>query len=450
MQSKSSILAQSKAPARSAAVSDSPSSGMLCKTSKSMTAGGAVKCRFSHATDLFWNPMSLLSARVQAIKPSPTLAVTAQAAKLKAEGKDVISLGAGEPDFDTPQHIKDAAIAAINRGFTKYTAVGGIPTLKAAVIAKFKRDNRLHYDAAQILVSVGGKQSIFNLCQAVVDVGDEVIIPAPYWVSYPDIALICDGRPVVIEAGVDQGFRITPQQLEVAITPRTKLFFINSPSNPTGAVYSADELKALGAVLRRHPQVLIATDDMYEHIKLDDYDFVNIVNACPDLYDRTIVLNGVSKAYSMTGWRIGYCGGPQAIISAMENIQSQSTSNPTSISQVAAEAALNGDQDCIAPMVKAFRERHDYVVGALNAMPGVKCLRAGGAFYAYPNVSAAYTGGIANSLQFAEKLLAEEFVAVVPGEAFGTNEHIRISYATSMKELEKGLDRLAKFVAARV
>src|SRR5450755_1089669 len=398
--------------------------------------------------------MSLLTARVQAIKPSPTLAVTAQAAKLKAEGKDVVSLGAGEPDFDTPQHIKDAAIAAINRGFTKYTNVGGIPTLKAAVIAKFKRDNRLNYDAAQILVSVGGKQSIFNLCQAVVDIGDEVIIPAPYWVSYPDIALICDGKPVVIEAGVEQGFRITPQQLEAAITPRSKLFFINSPSNPTGAVYSATELKALGAVLRRHPKVLIATDDMYEHIKLEDYDFVNIVNACPDLYDRTIVLNGVSKAYSMTGWRIGYCGGPQAIITAMENVQSQSTSNPTSISQVAAEAALNGDQGCIAPMLKAFRERHVFVVNALNKIPGVKCIMAGGAFYAFPDVRPAIaklhqrgTIKAATDVALAEYLLESGGVAVVPGSAFGSEGYIRLSFATSMENLQKALERLAKALA---
>jgi aspartate aminotransferase len=393
--------------------------------------------------------MSLLTARVQAIKPSPTLAVTAQAAKLKAEGNDVISLGVGEPDFDTPQHVKDAAIAAINRGFTKYTNVGGTPTLKAAVIAKFKRDNTLDYSPAQILVSVGGKQSIFNLCQAVIEGGDEVIIPAPYWVSYPDIALICDGKPVIIEAGVDQGFRITPQQLEAAITPRTKLFFINSPSNPTGAVYSAAELKALGAVLRRHPQVLIATDDMYEHIKLVDYDFVNIVNVCPDLYDRTIVLNGVSKAYAMTGWRIGYCGGPKAIITAMENVQSQSTSNPTSISQVAAEAALNGDQGCIAPMVKAFRERHEFVVDALNDMPGVRCLRAGGAFYAYPYLGDAIRGlhakgliAAPTDLAFSAYLLEKALVAVVPGSAFGTEGYVRMSFATSMSNLEKAMNRM--------
>jgi aspartate aminotransferase len=394
--------------------------------------------------------MSLLSARVQAIKPSPTLAVTAQAAKMKVEGKDVVSLGAGEPDFDTPQHIKDAAIAAINKGFTKYTQVGGIPSLKEAVIAKFRRDNGLDYTARQILVSVGGKQSIFNLCQAVVDRGDEVVIPAPYWVSYPDIALICEGKPVVVEAGVDQGFRVTPQQLEAAITPRTKLFLINSPSNPSGAVYSRAELEALGAVLRRHPRVLIATDDMYEHIKLDDYQFVNIVNACPDLYDRTIVLNGVSKAYAMTGWRIGYCGGPQEIVTAMENVQSQSTSNPTSISQVAAEAALNGDQDCIRPMVQAFRERHDFVIRALNAMPGVRCLRAGGAFYAFPYVGEAIaslhaSGCIAQptDLAFSAYLLDKALVAVVPGSAFGSEGYVRLSFATSMANLEKAMMRLS-------
>ncbi|TMH01001.1 MAG: pyridoxal phosphate-dependent aminotransferase [Betaproteobacteria bacterium] len=393
--------------------------------------------------------MSLLSARVQALRPSPTLAVTAQAAKLKMEGNDIVSLGAGEPDFDTPQHIKDAAILAINKGFTKYTQVGGIPSLKDAVIAKFKRDNALEYTARQILVSVGGKQSIFNLCQAVVDRGDEVIIPAPYWVSYPDIALICEGTPVIVEAGVDQGFRITAQQLESAITPRTKLFFINSPSNPTGAVYSRAELEALGAVLRRHPRILVATDDMYEQIKLEQYDFVNIVNACPDLYDRTIVLNGVSKAYSMTGWRIGYCGGPQAIVTAMENVQSQSTSNPTSISQVAAEAALNGDQGCIAPMLRAFRERHDFVWSALNAMPGVRCIRAAGAFYAYPYVGEAIealhaSGRIAQAtdLAFSAYLLEKALVAVVPGSAFGTEGYVRISFATSMQNLEKAMARM--------
>ncbi len=393
--------------------------------------------------------MLALSARVQAIKPSPTLAVTALAAKLKAQGRDIVSLGAGEPDFDTPQHIKAAAIDAINRGFTKYTAVGGIPSLKEAIVAKFKRDNGLDYSAKQILVSVGGKQSIFNLCQAVVNPGEEVIVPAPYWVSYPDIAIICGGIPVVVHAGIDHGYKINAAQLARAITPRTKLFIINSPSNPTGAVYTRDELHALGAVLRQHPRVLIATDDMYEHIKLSDYEFVNIVNVCPDLYDRTIVLNGVSKAYSMTGWRIGYCGGPSAIITAMENVQSQSTSNPTSISQVAAQAALDGDQTCIQPMVRAFRERHDFVVDAFNAMPGVTCLRAGGAFYAFPHVGGAIAtlhakGLIAapTDIDFGNYLLDRAEVAVVPGSAFGSEGYIRISFATSMANLDLAMSRM--------
>jgi len=399
--------------------------------------------------------MSLLSSRVQAIKPSPTLAVTAQAAKLTAEGKDVVSLGAGEPDFDTPQHIKDAAIAAINRGFTKYTQVGGIPSLKDAIVAKFRRENRLDYTTKQVLVSVGAKHSIFNLCQAVVNPGHAVIIPAPYWVSYPDIALICDGKPVIIEAGVDQGFKITPAQLERAITARTKLLFLNSPSNPTGAVYDAGELRALGEVLKRHPNVLIATDDIYEHVKLADYDFVNIVNVCPELYDRTIVLNGVSKAYSMTGWRIGYCGGPESIVTAMENVQSQSTSSPASMSQVAAEAALTGDQSCIQPMVKAFRERHEFVVKAFNAIPGVKCIRAGGAFYAFPHVGEAirtlHGKGVLKAptdLAFSAYLLEKSLVAVVPGSAFGSEGYIRISFATSMANLEKALTRIHAALAA--
>jgi aspartate aminotransferase len=390
-----------------------------------------------------------LSHRVTLIKPSPTLAVTALANKLKAEGKDVVGLAAGEPDFDTPQHIKDAAITAIQAGFTKYTAVGGIPSLKNAIINKFKRDNGLEYSAKQILVSVGGKHSIFNLCQAVVNRGDEVICIAPYWVSYTDIALLCEAQPVVVQTGVDQGFKVTPTQLEAAITPKTKLVFLNSPSNPTGAVYTLDELKALGEVLKKYPKVLIATDDMYEHIKLEDYAFVNIVNACPELLPRSIVLNGVSKAYSMTGWRIGYCGGPEAIITAMENVQSQSTSNPTSISQVAAEAALNGDQACITPMVKAFRERHNYVVKRFNDMPGVQCLRAGGAFYAFPHVGRAIAAlqakGVlkhATDLAFSQYLLEQHLVAVVPGSAFGSEGYIRISFATSMANLQKALDRI--------
>ena len=395
-----------------------------------------------------------LSTRVQAIKPSPTLAVTARAAKLKAEGKDIIGLGAGEPDFDTPQHIKDAAIAAINKGFTKYTAVGGTPTLKAAVIAKFKRDNGLDYTAKQILVSCGGKQSFFNLALAVINPGDEVIIPAPYWVSYPDIVIIAEGKPVIVQAGIEQGFKMTPAQLAAAITPKTKMVVINSPSNPSGAVYTLEDLKALGVVLRKHPNILIATDDMYEHIALTDAKFVNILNACPDLYPRTMVLNGVSKSYAMTGWRIGYAGGPEHIITAMENVQSQSTSNPTSISQVAAEAALNGDQGCITPMLKAFRERHVFVVNALNKIPGVKCIMAGGAFYAFPDVRPAIArlhqrGAIkaATDVALSEYLLESGGVAVVPGSAFGSEGYIRLSFATSMDNLQKALERLAKTLA---
>lgn len=390
-----------------------------------------------------------LSNRVQAIKSSPTLAVTARAAKLKAEGKDIVGLGAGEPDFDTPQHIKAAAIEAINKGFTKYTPVGGTPGLKSAIIAKFKRDQGLDYTAKQILVSCGGKQSFFNLCLAVVNAGDEVIIPAPYWVSYPDIVLIAEGTPVIVPAGIEQGFRMSAAQLDAAITTRTKMLVINSPSNPTGAVYSMEELAALGAVLRRHPNVLIATDDMYEHVNLSGSKFVNILDACPDLKDRSIVLNGVSKAYSMTGWRIGYAAGPEPIITAMENVQSQSTSNPTSISQVAAEAALNGDQSCIEPMVKAFRERHAFVVKRFNEIPGLKCIEAGGAFYVFPDAreaiaSLAKRGALkeANDVAFSEYLLEVAGVAVVPGSAFGAEGYFRISFATSMQNLQTALERI--------
>jgi aspartate aminotransferase len=356
----------------------------------------------------------------------------------------------GEPDFDTPQHIKDAGIAAINKGFTKYTAVGGTPSLKKAVCDKFKRENGLDYAPNQVLVSCGGKQSFYNLAQALLNPGDEVIIPAPYWVSYPDMVLLAEGKPVIVQAGIDQGFKITPAQLAAAITPKTKLLVINSPSNPTGAVYSKAELAALGEVLRRHPQVLVASDDMYEHILMRDGEYANILNACPDLYGRTMVLNGVSKAYAMTGWRIGYAAGPAELIAAMDNIQSQSTSNPTSISQVAAEAALNGDQGCITPMLTAFRERHRYVVDALNAIPGVHCVDTGGAFYAFPNVSAAIgklhaDGKLAENtdLALANRLL-EFGVALVPGSAFGAEGCIRISFATSMDNLKKAVERIAK------
>ena len=396
-------------------------------------------------------PELVLSKRVQSIKESPTLAVTARAARLKAEGRDIIGLGAGEPDFDTPQHIKDAAKKAIDSGFTKYTAVAGIPGLKKAVIAKFKRDNGFDYTDKEVIVGVGGKQCIFNLALAVLNPGDEVIVPAPYWVSYADIAMVAGAKPVIIQCGIEQDFKLQPQQLEAAITPQTKLFMINSPSNPTGSVYTLDELKALGEVLKKHPQILVATDDMYEHVNLTGDKFYNILNATPELKDRCIVLNGVSKAYSMTGWRIGYAAGPAYIIKAMEILQSQSTSNPTSISQVAAQAALEGPQECIQPMVEAFIERHEFVVRRFNEMPGLKCIKAGGAFYAFPDAREAIAnlhkaGKIAEASDMAlsEYLLENVGVAVVPGSAFGAEGYFRISFATSMANLEEALNRIQR------
>jgi aspartate aminotransferase len=388
-----------------------------------------------------------LSDRVLEVKPSPTLAVTAKANELKAAGQDIIGLGAGEPDFDTPDFIKEAAIKAIRDGFTKYTPVGGTPGLKKAVIAKFERENGLKYTPRQILVSCGAKHSIYNVIQAAINKGDEVLIPAPYWVSYPDMVLLAEARPVIIDAPVEQRFKITPAQLAAAITPRTRMFIMNSPSNPTGIAYTRSELAALGDVLRKHPQVLIITDDIYEHILWTGEPFSNLVMVCPDLYDRTVVINGVSKAYAMTGWRIGYCGGPADLIDAMTNIQSQSTSNPTSIAQVAAQAALEGDQGCIQPMVKAFKERHEYVYNTLKAMPGVEVLPADGTFYSFPNFGAAMRKlGLENDLQLSERLL-NAGVALVPGSAFGSDGCVRISFATSMGNLEKALARIAQAVA---
>lgn len=392
---------------------------------------------------------SILSKRVQAIKESPTLAITAKAGKYKAEGRPIIGLAAGEPDFDTPDHIKAAAKKAIDDGFTKYTPVTGIPGLKKAIVQKFKQDNDLDYKVSEVIVGVGGKQTIFNLCLAVLNEGDEVIVPAPYWVSYADIALVAEATPIIVECGIEQGFKITPEQLEAAITPKTKIFMINSPSNPTGAVYSLEELKELGAVLEKHPQVLVATDDMYEHVNLSGEKFYNILNATPSLKDRCIVLNGVSKAYSMTGWRIGYAAGPEYIINAMGILQSQSTSNPTSISQVAAQAALEGPQSCITPMLDAFKKRHEYVVNRFNAMPGLRCIKAGGAFYAFPDAREAIdtlfkAGKISaqTDLAFADYLLEGFDVAIVPGSAFGADGYFRISFATSMENLTTALDRI--------
>ncbi len=390
-----------------------------------------------------------LSDRVQAVKPSPTLAITARAAEMRAAGKDIIGLGAGEPDFDTPEHIKAAAIEAINNGFTKYTAVDGTPSLKQAIIEKFKNDNGFSYQLNQILVSCGGKQSFYNLTQAIINPGDEVIIPAPYWVSYPDMVLLANGKPVIVETTQAEHFKISADKLRAAITDKTKLLVINSPSNPTGVAYSEEELKQLGKVLKDFPDIIIATDDMYEHILWQSGNFVNILNANPDLYDRTMVLNGVSKAYSMTGWRIGYAAGPAEIIGAMKKIQSQSTSNPTSISQVAAEAALTQDQSCIQKMLVEFKKRHDFVVDELNNISGIDCLSTDGTFYVFPNIEELLENlpDIADDLAFAEFLIEKAGVALVPGTAFGCPGHIRISIATSMENLENALSRI-KNVAA--
>jgi aspartate aminotransferase len=385
-----------------------------------------------------------LSDRVNAVKPSATLAITARAARLRASGKDIISLGAGEPDFDTPEHIKKAAIKALAEGFTKYTPVDGTPSLKKTIIKKFETDNGLHYEDDQILVSCGGKQSFFNLTQALLNPGDEVIILGPYWVSYPDMILLAQGKPVIITATQDQQFKINPEQLRAALTRNTRLFVINSPSNPTGVTYTIAELKALADVLNDYPNVIIATDDMYEHITWETGRFVNILNAAPELYNRTVVLNGVSKAYSMTGWRIGYAGGPKEIIQAMKKIQSQSTSNPTSISQVAAEAAISGNQDCMQTRLFEFKKRHDYVVKKLNQIPGIDCLATDGTFYVFPDVSSAIARlkNIENDIDFAEHLITHAGVAVVPGSAFGCSNHIRISIATSMENLENAIKRI--------
>ncbi|MFA5982848.1 MAG: pyridoxal phosphate-dependent aminotransferase [Methylococcaceae bacterium] len=389
-----------------------------------------------------------LSNRVQAVKPSPTLAVTARAAEMRAAGRDIIGLGAGEPDFDTPEHIKAAANQAIANGFTKYTAVDGMPSLKKAIIHKFKTENGLVYVPKQILVSCGGKQSSYNLIQALINAGDEVIIPAPYWVSYPDMVLLAEGVPVIIETTQAQRFKISPAQLRAAITDKTKLMFINSPSNPSGIAYTLEELKAIGDVLKDYPNIIIATDDMYEHILWHKGSFNNILNAHPDLYERTVVMNGVSKAYSMTGWRIGYAAGPLNLIEAMCTIQSQSTSNPTSISQVAAEAALTGDQGFIDQMCTEFKKRHDYVVEQFNSIDGIDCLDTDGTFYVFPNVEKliAKLDNINDDLEFAEYLIEKAGVALVPGSAFGNPGHIRISIATSMANLEMAMERIKQAI----
>lgn len=386
-----------------------------------------------------------VSQRVLRVKPSPTVALTGRVAQLKAEGKDIIGLGVGEPDFDTPLHVANAGVDAIRNGATRYTPVEGNADLKDAIIGKFKRENGLDYKRAQVLVSTGAKQTIFNLILALLDPGDEAVIPAPYWVSYPDMVLLADGVPVMPYAGPDQGYKITPAQLDAAITPKTRLFILNSPSNPTGAAYTRAELRALGEVLMRHPHVVICTDDMYEHIYWADEPFYSLAQVCPELYDRTVTTNGVSKAFAMTGWRIGYCGGPAELVTAMSTIQSQSTSNASSIAQKAAVVALNGDQQCVREMNEHFKQRHDFVVAGLNKLPGVTCLPGAGTFYAFANVERAMQLiGVKDDNAFAEYLLIHGGVAVVPGSGFGGPNHMRLSFACSLQTLEEALRRMDK------
>ena len=384
-----------------------------------------------------------------AVKPSPTGAVLALAAELRAAGRDLISLGAGEPDFDTPPHIRAAGIAAIKAGDTRYTPIDGTAELKAAIQRKLERENQLAYEPSQIIVTSGAKQALFNLCMACLGPGDEAIVPAPYWVSYPDMVRLAGAEPVIVEAGIDRDFKITPAQLEEAITDRTRLFILNSPSNPTGASYSRAELQALGAVLQSHQGIVVLSDDIYEHIHWADEPFASFATACPDLKDRTVTTNGVSKAYAMTGWRIGYAAGPLELITAMKTVQSQSTSNPCSISQAAAVAALDGDQACVDEMTTAYRERHDFIVAALNEIPGFECRPGEGTFYAFPRVRGAIDAqNAADDVEFVAYLLNEADVACVPGSAFGAPGYLRASFACSMAELEQAAQRIRRAVTA--
>ncbi len=398
--------------------------------------------------------MSFLAESLARIKPSPTIAVTQQARELKAQGRDVVSLGAGEPDFDTPDNIKAAAVAALERGETKYTAVDGTPVLKAAIRDKFKRENGLDYAPEQISVGTGGKQVLYNALMATLNAGDEVIIPAPYWVSYPDIVRLGGGEPVILPTDPERGFRLTPEALEAAITPRTKWVILNSPGNPSGAAYRRDELEALAEVLLRHPQVWTLSDDIYEHIVYDGFRFTTLAQVAPELYQRTLTLNGVSKAYAMTGWRIGYGGAPVALVKAMAKLQSQSTSNPSSVSQAAAVEALNGPQDFIAERAAIFESRRDLVVSMLNQAPGLSCPKPEGAFYVYPSCAGVIgkrtpEGKVIDSdLDFVSALLEVEGVAVVHGAAFGLEPHFRVSYAASTADLEAACRRIQRFCAA--
>jgi len=389
--------------------------------------------------------MNILSCRVGKVKPSATLAITAKANELKAQGIQIVPMGSGEPDFDTPKNIQEAAINAIKSGQTRYTAVDGIPELKNAIINKFKQKNNLNYTTTEVMVSAGGKQVFYNLCQAVLDTGDEVIIPSPYWVSYPDMVILANATPVIVKTGLEQDFKITPEQLEANITDKTKLFVINSPSNPTGTVYSKAELQALATVLKKHPQVLIITDDIYEHVRWDGSDFVNIIMADKTLKDRSIILNGVSKAYAMTGWRIGYSAGPEVIIKAMKKIQGQSTSNPCSIAQAAALEAISGDQSTIKTMVSAFEERHEFIVNALNAIDGIECPKSQGAFYSFPRIEGLIKRlGLKDDIEFSTYCLEKLNIALVPGSAFGAPGYIRFSFATSIDNIKIAVEKLSK------
>ncbi len=388
-----------------------------------------------------------LSERIGRIKPSPTLAVSSKAKAMKAQGIDVVSFGAGEPDFDTPQHIKEAAIRAIEEGFTKYTPASGIDELKEAVCEKFYNDNGLTYDKSQIVISCGGKHAFYNLAQVLLDPGDEVVIPAPYWVSYPDMVRLAGGTPVIVETDEGKGFKITPDKLGEALSDKTKIVLINSPSNPTGAAYAREELEALAEIILKYPQVYVISDEIYEKIIYDGYTFVSIANCGDEIFKRTLIIHGVSKTYAMTGWRIGFTAGDADVIKAVSMLQSQSTSNPTSIAQKAAVAALRGPQEPVAEMVKAFHERRDYTISRLNKMEGVTCFTPQGAFYAFPNLNR-YIGShykdrtISSGYDLATYLLDEMKVAAVPGDAFGKAGYLRLSFATSMEEIERGLDRL--------
>ncbi len=389
-----------------------------------------------------------LAQRLSRIRPSATVSITALAQRLREQGRDIVVLSVGEPDFPTPAHIKAAAVAALARNDTKYTPVDGAQQLKEAVVAKFARDNGLCYTPEQVLISSGAKQSCYNACLALLDAGDEVVIPAPYWVSYPDMARLADAEPVIIASTAERGFKITAEQLERAITPKTRLLILNSPCNPTGAVYTSAEWQALGAVVRAHPRIVILSDEIYEHIHWSDEKFISFAAACPDLHERTITVNGMSKGYAMSGWRIGYAAGPVAVIKGMTSLQGQSTTNACTISQAAAREALIGDQGCVREMCDEFERRHDFFYAGIRRLPGFDCVPASGTFYLFPNIEAAMRAKrIASDIEFCERLLDEAGLALVPGTAFGAPGHLRLSFAASMATLTSALERLDDFLS---